>query len=400
MRNNMAATEAKTALELGHKFLLALGNPEFVKPTIYRSAIPQKQMIVPDENGNQIECDSFVAFSPEAVAAFPGSYIPPLAFQRAVENTQHLTDPRWSEMMGESMGTMEKPAYSYHSEQFGVTILHGATNNRARMLTRIAEEGFTPENRALYQHAVADMAKPAIKAENTLKGSLLIHDDCLASTISVAGYIAELKERNSPLLEKGVDIIIDGPATAQGILFMKEFAKVHNVKINIIASFLAFGLTPGEKSEKNGTRKHANYITLPDELFEKLPPHTQKKYGPGTNRQVVGDMGSASEGILPEIRKAMIAHDSTLDESFCNWNDGRTDSHHDNNSPVAVVQIDAWDAKKKKVVTYYPRGGYISYSYDKTFNPDLFKEANTQMIGASRVWSPEFGYGVAYGVKK
>lgn len=400
MRNNMAAPETQTALELGHKFLLALGNPEFVKPTIYRSAVPQTQMSILDENNQQVVCDSFVAFSPEAVAAFPGSYIPPLAFQRAVENTERLTDPKWSEMMGESMGTMERPAYSYHSEQFGVTILHGATNSRARMLTRIAEEGFTPENRAMYQYVVADMAKPAIMAENTLHGSLLIHDDCLASTISVAGYIAELKERNSPLLEKGVDIIIDGPATAQGILFMKEFAKVHGVKINIIASFLAFGLTSGEKSEKNGTRKHANYITLPDELFEKLPPHTQNKYGPGTNRQVVGDMGSASKGILPKVRKAMIARDNTLDNTFCNWNDKRTDSHHENNKENAVVKIDRWDPRKKKVVTYYPRGGYISYAYDKTFNPGLFKEANTQMIGASRVWSPEFGYGVAYGVKK
>jgi len=28
----------------------------------------------------------------------------------------------------------------------------------------------------------------------------------------------------------------------------------------------------------NGTREHANYITLPDELFDVLPPEIQKKY--------------------------------------------------------------------------------------------------------------------------
>lgn len=388
-----------TPLQRGSEFLRAVKNPEFVRPKIYRSEIPQTQMSVTDENGGQVVCDSFVAFSPEAVNAFPGSYIPPLAFQRALEDASYLASPKWQEMTGESMGSMENPAYSYHSEQFGVTILHGATNSRARMLTRLAGEGFSPENRALYQQAVADMAKPAITAENTLSGSLLIHDDCLASTISVAGHIAELKERNSPLLAKGVDIIIDGPATAQGILFMKKFAEVHGVKINIIASFLAFGLTQGEQGT-NKTRKHANYITLPDELFKNLSPHTQRKYPEGSNRQVVGDMGSASEGILPEIRKAMIAQDGSLDGSFCAWNDCRTDSHHQNNSPAAEVQIDAWDPNKKKVVLYYPRGGYISYAYDKTFNPQLFEEANTQMIGASRVWSQELGYGVAYGVKK
>lgn len=388
-----------TPLQRGAEFLHAVQNPEFVKPKIYRSETPKTQMLVTDEEDKEVVCDSFVTFSHEAVNAFPGSYIPPLAFQRAMENTNCLTSPKWQEMTGESMGTMENPAYSYHSEEFGVTILHGATNSKARMLTRLAGEGFTPENRALYQQAVADMARPAIQTENTLSGSLLIHDDCLASTISVAGHIAELKERNSPLLEKGVDIIIDGPATAQGILFMKKFAEVHGVKINIIASFLAFGLTQGEQST-NKTRKHANYITLPDELFKTLPLHTQKKYPEGSNRQVVGDMGTASEGILPEIRKAMIAHDESLDDSFCAWNDIRTDSHHQNNSPAAEVKIDAWDPNKRKVALYYPRGGYISYAYDKTFNPQLFDEANTQMIGASRVWSQELGYGVAYGVKK
>lgn len=388
----------------GFEFLGSLKNNEFVMPHIVRNPIWGSRIHINDENGVPVECDSFVSFSPEAIHAFPGSYIPPLLFQRSLEGKTEAKSHKVSDMVGDTMGSIEKPTYSYQSELFDVTILHGATNHRAIQLARIAKEGFSPENRALYQQAVADMIEPAIKVTNTLKGSLRIHDDCLASTVSVAGYIADLKEHNSQLLRDGVDIIIDGPATAQGILFLKKFAEVNNIKITITASFLAFGLTEGTL-KPNGTREHANYITLPDELFNRLPEETQKRYYEFSpydrDRAVVGDMGNAGEGIPQEIIASMI-HTSgeSLDDSFCRWNDDRTDSHHPKNGEVARVKIDPYDSTKKKTIVYFPRGGYICYAYDKTFQPEMFNSANTQMIGATRLWSPQNGYGVAYGVRK
>jgi len=389
----------------GSEFLGSLRKDSFVQPKIIRNE-GGRQIQVQDENGGTVVCDSFVSFSQEAIHAFPGSYIPPLTFQRTLEGQANIQAFKFDEMTGSGMGTMENPAYSYKSptEQFGVTILHGATNEKAIQLARIAKEGFTPENRALYQQAVADMIKPALKEVRNLKGSLIIHDDCLASTVSVAGYIADLKKHNSELLKDGVDIIIDGPATAQGILFLKKFAEVNNIKISVTASFLAFGLTEGTL-KTNGTREHANYITFPDELFAQLPINTQKKYlefdPVGKDRAVVGDMGNAGEGISQEVIENMILRGGgELDETFCAWNKNRTDPHHPKNGASAIVLTDQWDPSKKKTIMYFPRGGYICFAYDQTLNREMFDSVNTLMMGATRLWSPDDGYGVAYGVKK
>lgn len=388
----------------GFEFLGSLKKDSFVSPHIVRSSVPGQRIHVHDENGFPVECDSFVSFSQEAIHAFPGSYIPPLAFQRSLEGQVAPKALKFDEMVGNKMGSIEEPAYSYQSDQFSVTVLHGATNPKAIQLARIAKEGFSPENRAFYQQAVADMVEPALKATHTLKGSLCIHDDCLASTVSVAGYIADLKKHNSELLRDGVDIIIDGPATAQGILFLRKFAQVNDIKISITASFLAFGLTEGS-IKPNGTREHANYITLPDELFGSLPAATQRRYREFSpddkDRAVVGDMGNAGEGIPQEILASMVgASEGSLDATFCRWNDKRTDPHHPTNGEGAVVQVGPYDSAKKKMTVYFPRGGYICYAYDKAYQPEMFDVANTLMIGATRLWSPEDGYGVAYGVKK
>lgn len=401
----MPAIEMTKATQKGAEFLSSLNKDSFVQPKILRNSIPGGRTQIVDENNSLVDCDSFVSFSPEAIDAFPGSYISPLTFQRTLEGSAIQNPLKFDEMTGTGMGTMEHPAYTYKSEadQFSVTVLHGATNDKAIQLARIAKQGFTPENRALYQQAVAEMIQPALVETDKLKGSLIIHDDCLASTVSVAGYIADLKNHNSALLKDGVDIIIDGPATAQGILFLKKFAEVNNIKISITASFLAFGLTEGN-AKPNGTREHANYITLPEELFADLPITIQERYKEFSpddkDRAVVGDMGNAGEGIPQEELQLMIDRSSgELTETFCPWNAKRTDPHHPSNKGKAV-EIDQWDVEKEKTITYFPRGGYICYSYDKTFNPKLFNEAYTLMIGATRLWSPVDGYGVAYGVKK
>lgn len=393
----------------GMQFLGALKKDGFFQSHIVRDLGRGGKIHVEDEYGHSVECDSFVSFSPEAIDLFPGSYISPLSFQRALEGTPKSL--KMDEMVGSGMGTVEQPIYEYKSltGEFGVTILHGATNDRAIQLARIAKEsdstGFSAENRVMYQQAVADMIQPALERAHDLTGSLRIHDDCLASTVSIVGYLADLKKHNSDLLKEGVDIIIDGPATAQGILFLKRFAEINKIKLSITASFLAFGLTEGEISAENKTRKHANYITLPDELFKILPLTTRSRYeefSPNDkDRAVVGDMGEASKGILPKemaaLRDRLIIDGG---DELCPWNDTRTDSHTPQNSPEAIVQTDIHDSSKKKTNVYFPRGGYICYSYDKTYAHEMFASANTLMVGATRLWSPIDGYGVAYGVKK
>jgi len=212
------------ATQKGFVFVESLKKDSFVLPTIIRNK-GGKRMQVMGESGCPVECDSFVSFSQEAMDLFPGSYITPLAFQHSFEKSATYKSSKFDEMTGGTIRTMEVPTYSYQSELFDVTILHGATNDKAIQLARIAKEGFTPENRAFYQQAVVEMIKPALVETQKLKGSLCIHDDCLASTVSVAGYIADLKEQDSHLLRDGVDIIIDGPATAQGILFLKSLLR-------------------------------------------------------------------------------------------------------------------------------------------------------------------------------
>ena len=390
----------------GYRFLGALKKNAFFEPTILRSPQLGEKIHIVDENNNSVACDSFVKFSPEAIELFPGSYISPLSFQRALEGTPQSL--KIDGMIGNGVGTMEQPTYAYQSPsgEFKVTILHGATNEKAIQLARIAKEsektGFSNENRATYQQTVADMIQPALKTTQNLNGSLRIHDDCLASTVSIAGYLADLKKHNSELLKEGVNIIIDGPATAQGILFLKRFAEINKIKLILTASFLAFGLTEGVLNEKNNTRAHANYITLPDELFKLLPKTTQDKYrqfSEDKDRGVVGDMGEAGKGILL-MEMALLRDRSTIDADLCPWNNTRTDSHSPQNDSTAKVKTDEFNSIKRKTNVYFPRGGYICYAYDKTYYPQMFDSANTHMIGATRLWSPEDGYGVAYGVEK
>jgi hypothetical protein len=397
--------EKISAAVKGERFISLVKKNEFVTPTIVKDPTPRQRMPIRDETGGEVICDSFVSFSHEAMEAFPGSYISPERFQQELEGPLFET-PQFDRIMGSDFGSVSRPTYEYNPKDssFSLAILHGATNDKAINLARIAKEGFTSENRALYQQNVADMIKPALVDISRNKGSLRIHDDCLASTVSIAGYLASLIDQKSELLKGGIDIIIDGPATAQGILFLKKFAEVNNITLSLTASFLAFGLTEGEEvSGRKGVRKHANYITLPDELFNRLPLKTRQKYfdfsANDNDRAVVGDMGNASLGIVREYMDLLIQQQG-LPSDFCAWNDGRTDPHHDGNSPKAKVQLEVHDTSKRKTNVYFPRGGYISYAYDKTFNPQMFDEANTLMIGATRLWSPEHGYGVAYGVEK
>lgn len=394
--------ETTRAVIKGMEFIGSLRNPDFVKPVITRPS-GNRQMLVYDEQGDAVVCSSFVAFSEKTMNAFPGSYITPHMFQHTLEN-KSVGEWKDVQMLGNYRGTMEKPAYEYidANGRFGVTILNGATTDGAIQLARIAHEGFTSANRALYQQTVANLIEPALVDTSKLTAPIRIHDDCLASTISVMGYIAELHERNPDLLKDGIDILIDGPATAQGVLFLQKFSQTHNIKLTITASYLAFGLTEGEVVPEKKTRAHANYITIPQELFTTLPPATQMKYrefAPADgDRAVVGDMGTASKGIpfeeMTQIRTAV------SDPELCIWNEARTDPHHPENGDEAKVQIDLWDNVKPRTNIYFPRGGYISYAYDKTYNPNQFFEANTRMVGATRLWSEQLGYGVAYGVQK
>lgn len=395
----MAVEEITRKTLKGYEFVGHLRNPDFVRPKIYKA--PQgRKLSLEDEEGSLIFCTSFAAFPEKTVEAFPGSYIPPHLFQKTLEGTTFTSD-KTQAMLGTSIGTMENPAYSFTDENISVSILHGAFNEGAIQLARLAKEGFTPTNRALYQQTVAHMIEPALKDTQTLRAPLRIHDDCLASTVSVTGFIADMIEQQNPQVEEGIDLIIDGPATAQGILFLQKFAKVNKIKLNITASFLAFGLTEGERKPGKKARKHANYITLPQELFKTLPPEIQRQYlefsQEDSDRAVVGDMGTASEGILhDEMREIRQIHG----EDLCPWNDERTDPHSPNNPKDAKVLIDEWSSDKSRTNIYFPRGGYISYAYDKAMNPDQFVSANTFMIGASRLWSEKNGYGVAYGVEK
>ena len=103
-----------------------------------------------------------------------------------------------------------------------------ATMNRKR--TAFDVEGFKnkPGIRAQYQRAMFDNIKEALQPTHR-KAAYRIHDDCLASGDSIMSYLLS-KIINQTELEKmqkdGVEVVIDGPATAQGILFKSVCSEI------------------------------------------------------------------------------------------------------------------------------------------------------------------------------
>lgn len=347
-----------------------------------------------DEEGKRESWNYFVTFPSELSASFPGSVIRPDTFLHELGEDKKMA----ARLVGPTTGTKEEMAFTHDEQGLSLSILHGSTSEYALSLMRLAKQGFSDDGvRAQYQQALADGISPALKQEGHAY-DIRIHDDCLASGDSILSYMElQIQQGNEQTLKKGVEVVIDGPATAQGILLLRAYAKKHEIPLRITAGYMAYGLTEGVSSGTNGVKKHANYITMPREVVGMLADPMQKTVdalrGEDGNIQVVGDMGDAEKGIKQEVMQQI--RKERGDNTFCAWNDTRRDSHgehlHKGELPPMNAPIDP-DVPND---VYFARGGYLPYALDEQMNP-FFQYANIIIIRASRKWTQEYGYGAAF----
>ncbi len=383
--------EINTAQEKGRQVISLLKQPRYLDGMVYGNG---KDMSITTEEGVTEIWEHFVTFPPELARAFPGSYVDPNDFIKEIGYKETEALPLHG-LLGKDRGVFEHPVFRYEEEGFGVRIINGTTNSHAIMLATLAfqDQHFSkPETRAQYQEHLFSGIETALAKRTDPQHGIRIHDDCLASGDSIAGYLMRHLKEDSDVLRHGVEVVIDGPATAQGILFLKAFAKAHGIPLHITASFMAFGLSAGEKAGE--IRKHANYITCPDELLAFFDVEIQQKlkelHAEDGNIYVVGDMGEAQRGIhgddMQKIRQK-------YGDMYCCWNDSRKDSHGDHPNGNTLQRF-PYEAGRPDDV-YLARGGYLPYEFDRFLNPE-FKETNIVIEQAARRWTQEYGYGAAF----
>jgi len=395
--------EHPTSVEKGNQIVSLLQTPTNLHGLIYRNG---GNVSVTDEEGAQSRWDFFVSFPRELSAAFPGSYVSPTTFLTELGIGKEHIPLINRRILGHEIGTQEEPVLQYKEDAFELTVMNGMLNEHALEMTKLADAsmradgGFRdhPEIRAPYQKHMYENIKEALRPSKSAEAlpAYRIHDDCLASGDSVASYLWEKIQRKDELTimqEKGVEVVIDGPATAQSLLFLKAFAKAHQFKIHIIAGHMAFGLSQGLQGE-NGVRKHANYITYPDELLEQLAPVDRELLrshrSQDGNIYVVGDMGEAEKGINQEMMQGIRRAES--DQDLCKWNDTREDPHGDHQKRKDAMPIPT-DVEGLSTSVYFARGGYLPYELDRMAG--VVNGYNVRVYRVSRKWTKEYGYGAA-----
>ena len=363
-----------------------------------------------DEEGTKKKWDWFIQFNHELGKVFPGSYIHPHTFLKELgvnsENFPTITQ----EILGKKTGSLEDPTFLINeSRNFSLKVINGMMNEYALQMTQLAaqatmtregnwdKEGFKDKShiRAQYQQAMFNNIKEALKPSRS-KPAYRIHDDCLASGDSIMSYLFSKMQKKGELKkmrENGVEIIIDGPATAQGILFLKAFAQHSRFAIDIKVGHLAFGLSAGEK--KRGVRKHANYITYPDEIMKLLDEGPEKSLierslYPDGNRYVVQDMGEAEKGILPREMKQI--REELHDDNLALFNERRRDPHGDHKLHGTLTLPEHKEGQP--VAVYLARGGYLAYQLD--LDRSAIDGYNVEIMRVSRLWTKEYGYGAGF----
>lgn len=349
------------------------------------------------------KCKYYVKFPDKLTNLFPGSYIPPELFLSEIspERTKEHAGLA-SKLLGqEKAENYQTPIFTQGSEEdkFSINVWNGLTNPDAIELAELATKDLKndEQSRALYQDRLFNIIRPQLQNLRTftpVNNGLEYHDDCLASGDSIIGDITKrLQNENegARLLQYGVSVTIDGPATAQGVLFLKKFAEVNNIKLHLDVGYMAFGLSEGNDMG-GGVREHANYITHPPEVLSKIAPDSAKKLLPlkrGDDIQVVGDMGTAIQNVSRQIMSDMRAK---FDRDFNPLFEDREDNYVTGNEGPYVVKMPVHIRDYLPETVYMAKGGFYCYAADKYFG----QGKNVTMIDASRMWIKDLGYGAAY----
>jgi hypothetical protein len=420
------AQEALSAAEKGAALISQVGRVDFSRVPVIK---PQGILI--DEFSKPRSYDTFVTLPPEIADLFPGSYVSPDDFLKSLTGAGEYVQKHVQELLGDRVGTAQMPVFSWEEQAdgtpFSLKVANGLANPHALAMSRLAyeagklEQGFADPGygasviRAQYQDAMKSGIQSALESEEQEKRrgkakdyAVRIHDDCGATGESVVNFlIAQMSDASQAetYRNRGVKIVIDGPITAQAVLYMRAFSKNTGVPLDIDAGHMAFGLTNGEMV--SGKRQHANYITYPEPLVAQLAEGEAKRtirqirQETGSDPQVVGDMGEAEKGIekghMDRIREEAGAE-------FCGWNDTRCDvwgSHPRSGEGITVIPN---PDKGATDLVYLARGGYIPYAFDLLHNRNLMAQGNVVILRASRFTATdaktreEYGFGVGFGI--
>jgi len=341
------------------------------------------------------KCQYFVTFPEKLSKLFPDSYISPESFLDEIlpKNSSEKRSGAMS-LIGEDMAkSNNEPVFTYGTDNFNINVWNGATNPHARRLSELATHNLKEDEdaRATYQNELYHIVKPNIEGrflrEERTKGSLVYHDDCLASADSIVGHLTNIiqndPERLAKIKEWGVDVIIDGPATAQGILFLKAFAQLYDFKLRLNVGYMGFGLN------------EANYITYPEELLKIIDPGIAQGLGKLSNKgviQVVGDMGKAIQKVSNE--KIMEMRD-TNGQGFNPLHEWRKDNYQPDNTGAYTVELPPHSSGNEGETIYMAKGGFYCMAADMFLN-SRGHVTNKTIIDAGRMSVPEVGYGAAY----
>lgn len=408
-------TEAKrTPVQKGIEIISALRQCVHDPEKKFGSLIqPLGGIDLTDEFGVNKWWNWFVQFDHELGEAFPGSFIHPHEFLKQFGVEGEHFNPMTEKLLGRNVGISIDPTLKVDGKGFSLTVMNGMLNRHALEMTNLAAEatmnrertafdveGFKdkPGIRAQYQQAMFNNIKEAL-GPSYRKPAYRIHDDCLASGDSIMSYLLS-KIINQTELEKmqkdGVEVLIDGPATAQGILFLKAFAQKFAFRIDFKVGHMAFGLSEGDKDGE--IRKHANYITYPDEIMNLLENGEGKRLierciYPDGNQYVVQDMGEAERGMTADEMKqinSILGHNR-----LAQFNNRRRDSHGGHPQHSTLLTPSPKDGQPMAV--YLARGGYLPYQLD--LDRGAIEGYNVEIMRVSRLWTQEYGYGAAFNLK-
>lgn len=380
----MATAEALLRQGKTEQLLSTLRSLERLSPKLHEGPLT-----LTDEEGRERKGALFISMPEKLTKALPGTYLGVDKFLHEL-SAEDTTVER--ALLGSYIDSSENPAFHKKEDGFQLTVHHGATNEHSLKLSRIAKEAlgpngfmFTDEQRKQYQQAETDLIKPALQNEFKDPNGFCVIEDCIASGDSILGLMHILAEKKKLNAENTfrIDAVV---GTTQGILVLRKYAQTLGIKLEINVGYLATGLTEGEPS-KNGSKKHANYITYFPEFIERLKELglTQEADQLDEYGFTVGDMGDAA-------RKWKVSETTQDDSQIAQINDSNTLGE---NNEFTLADL-ARTIPNMPTHIFLARGGCLMKAMFDVISPSVSYLRNTVGMRASRVWSqdPDKGYGV------
>lgn len=381
----------KLDIQENNPFLTALKDCDLrISGAQILSNAPDILMIPVLDEGGEIkdkEAQFFVIFPSELAKALPGSTFSYEGFLYLLDRQEKVKEDK-KLLLGRGLGTYEKPQFEHAEGSFALRVFHGAGNEHAMEISRLAQEaqdngGFAqnPKLRREYKRQLFEIVEPILIDDPEEKEfSMRIIEDCIASGDSIYGVLGLLASKTSlgkdnRLNKIRIDVAV---ATTQGIAILRKFAHENNIDLEINVGYMANGLSQGIKVGNTDVYTHSNYIIYTDEVKKALGIEFE---------YVVGDMGDA---LLKDEEE----------ETSGGWEQYRIDSHGPYERETEHEESQIYE--NEPILVILANGGYAIKAYLQWIRNQQGKDISLcdyseLVIRASRVHSvdPKFDYGVA-----